>query len=467
MSKNLRNALIAIGVGVVIWFCPMPAGLKPQAWHLFAIFVATILGFILQPLPMGAVALVSITLTAFFGVLKPAEVLSGFSASPIWLTVSAFLYAKGFIKTGFGRRIAYTIIRFIGDRTLKLGYCFSLTDLILAPVTPSNTARSGGIVYPIARSISTAFGSEPGPSARKIGAFLMQSAYQSNGITSAMFMTAMTANPLIVTLAATNANVTLTWGSWALAALVPGLASLILVPFFLYKFYPPEIDKTPQAQEFASGELLKMGPMSYYEKVVAAIFTGALILWATGQYTGIDALVVALMGVCVMIITKVIDFKDLLDEKGAWDTLLWMGSIVALADHLLKTGFIPWFAKSISSSIAGVPWMAALLVLVVIYMYSHYGFASLVAHVTAMYAAFISVAVAVGAPPALAVLSLAFTANLCQSLTHYAAGPAPIFFGAGFVDQTTWWKLGFMISVINLIIWVGLGSLWWKVLGLW
>jgi divalent anion:Na+ symporter, DASS family len=262
MSKNLRNALIAIGAGAAIWFCPMPDGLKPQAWQLFAIFVATILGFILQPLPLGAVALVSITLTALFGVLKPAEVLSGFSSSPIWLTVSAFLYARGFIKTGFGRRIAFTIIRYIGDRTLKLGYCFTLTDLILAPVTPSNTARSGGIVFPIARSISTAFGSEPGASSRKIGSFLMLTAYQSNAITSAMFMTAMTANPLMVTFAAATAGVTLTWGSWALAAVVPGLASLVIIPFFLYKVYPPEILKTPQAREFASEELAKMGPMS-------------------------------------------------------------------------------------------------------------------------------------------------------------------------------------------------------------
>jgi DASS family divalent anion:Na+ symporter len=467
MSKNLRNALISIGVGVAIWFSPMPDGLKPQAWHLFAIFVATILGFILQPLPLGAVALISITLTALFGVLKPAEVLSGFSSSPIWLTVSAFLYARGFIKTGFGRRIAFTIIRYIGDRTLKLGYCFTLTDLILAPVTPSNTARSGGIVFPIARSISTAFGSEPGASSRKIGSFLMLTAYQSNTITSAMFMTAMTANPLMVTFAAATAGVTLTWGSWALAALVPGVASLVIIPFFLYKFYPPEILKTPQAREFAGAELAKMGPMSYHEKIIAAIFVAALILWATGQYTKIDALVVALMGVCTMLITKVLDYKDLMDEKGAWDTLLWMGSIVSLADYLLKTGFIPWFAKLISASIHGVPWMVALLILVVIYMYSHYGFASLVAHVIAMYTAFLSVALAAGAPPALAVLSLAFTANLCMSLTHYAAGPAPIFFGAGYVGQTTWWKFGFIISVINLVIWLGLGSMWWKVLGLW
>jgi DASS family divalent anion:Na+ symporter len=174
-----------------------------------------------------------------------------------------------------------------------------------------------------------------------------------------------------------------------------------------------------------------------------------------------------MLAVSVMMLTKVLEWKDVLDEKGAWDTLIWMGALIGLADYLAKLGFIPWFAKAVGASIAGVPWMQAFIVLLVIYMYAHYGFASLVAHITAMYAAFASVAVAAGAPAYLVALALAFMSNLCMSLTHYAAGPAPILFGAGYVDQATWWKLGFIISVINMLIWVGLGSFWWKVLGLW
>jgi DASS family divalent anion:Na+ symporter len=144
-----------------------------------------------------------------------------------------------------------------------------------------------------------------------------------------------------------------------------------------------------------------------------------------------------------------------------------MGALVGLADYLSKLGFIPWFAKTMAASIVGIPWLQAFIVLTVVYLYAHYAFASLTAHITAMYPAFIAVAVAAGAPPYLVALALAFMSNLCMSLTHYAAGPSPIYFGAGYVDQNTWWRLGFMVSVINLIIWVGLGSMWWKVLGLW
>lgn len=465
--NNLMRGLITVGVGALIWFSPVPVGLEPQAWHLLAIFIATILGFILQPLPIGALAFAGVTLSALTGVLEPKVALEGFSNSTIWLIVSAFIFAVGFVKTGLGLRIAYFLIRLLGDSTLKLGYTLVISDFILSPATPSNTARAGGVLFPIVKSLSKAFGSEPGPTSRKVGAYLIQTAYHGNAITSAMFLTSMAGNPLIALLAKETLKIDISWGQWALAAIVPGIISLVVIPYLLYKIYPPEIKKTPEAKEIAIKELAKMGPMKFGEKALSFVFIGALILWGTAQYTGLDATIVAMLGVSVMLITKVIDWQDVLAEKGAWDTLVWMGALVALAGNLTKLGFIPWFAKTVSAGIAGIPWLWAFVILLVIYLYAHYGFASLTAHITAMFAAFASVAVAAGAPAYLVALSLGFMSNLCMSLTHYAAGPSPIYFGSGYVDQGTWWKLGLVVSVVNLVIWVGIGSMWWKVLGLW
>lgn len=474
MNKNLTNGLITILVGVVIWFLPVPEGLKPQAWQLFAIFVATIIGFILQPLPMGAVAVVSISFTALAGILKPGEVLSGFSNTTIWLIVAAFLFARGFIKTGLGRRIAYKFMYSLGSSTLSLSYSLIAADLVMSLATPSNTARGGGVIFPIARSLSSAFGSEPGTSSRRIGSYLIQAVYQGNTITSAMFMTAMAGNPLCVELAKKTLGINIGWLDWAAAAIVPGLISLIVIPYLIYILYPPEIKKTPEAKNIARDELAKMGPMSRAEIIVALVFVGALTLWVMAGLKRllpwvpvVDATIVALLGVSVMLITNVLEWKDVMDEKGAWDSLIWMGSIVALADFLSKLGFIGWFAKTVSASIVGIAWVPALGVLLVVYMYAHYGFASLTAHITAMYAAFAAVAVAAGAPPMMTALALGFLSNLCMSLTHYAAGPSPIFFNSGYVDQGSWWKLGFVASVANMVIWIGLGSMWWKLLGLW
>lgn len=463
-----KSFLFVTVLGAIIWFTPVPAGLKPQAWHLLAIFVATIVGVILQPLPMGAMALIGITVCALTKTLTVPEALSAFADATIWLIVCAFLFARSFIKTGLGSRIAYLLMRAIGDKTLKLGYVLCLSDLILAPATPSNTARGGGVLYPIVRSLCSAFDSEPNSvSSRRIGSYLMVTQFQGNCITSAMFMTAMAANPLVTVLAKQVLDIDISWGLWTLAASVPGVVALIVMPLFLYKVFPPELKHTPEAKRLASDELEKRGPMSRDEKIVLAVFVGALLLWSTSTFTKLNATLVALIGVCVMLISEVLTWKDILDDKGPWDTLIWMGGLVGMAGFLNKLGFIPWFAQTVAASLDGVSWVPALTILLIVYMYVHYGFASLTAHVTAVFPAFVAVAAAAGAPPFLAALSLGFLSNLCGGLTHYSTGTAPIYFGAGYVDQGTWWKLGFGASVVNLVIWVGVGGIWWKLLGLW
>ncbi|GKX53243.1 anion permease [Budvicia aquatica] len=467
MSNNITKGLATILIGMIIWFIPVPDGLTPQAWHLFALMVAIIIGFILQPVPVGAVAFIGITVIVLTETLKLSETLSGFSSSAIWLIVSAFLFARGFIKTGLGRRIAYLILRAIGDSTLKVGYALALSDLILAPATPSSAARAGGIIFPIARSLASALDSEPGPTGRKAGAYFLQVIYQTEAVVCAMFLTAMAGNPMIVELAAKTIGVEITWGTWALAACVPGIIAFITIPWLMYIVYPPELKKIPQAKIIADTELKKMGAISFHEKVLAAVFFVALILWCTSGWNGLNATTVAMVAVSCLLITQVLTWDNVVKETGAWDTLIWMGSLVGLAGQLSVTGFIPWFADAASHSMSGFSWISTLLLLVVIYMYSHYAFASLTAHISAMYAAFIAVAVAAGAPPYLVALSLAFTANICLPITHYSGAPGPIYYGAGYVDLGTWWKLGFLFSVVNLIIWIGVGSMWWKVLGFW
>lgn len=470
MSKKglpaLYRWLIIVAVLLLIWFSPAPEGVDPKAWQLLAIFIATIIGLILQPLPMGAMVLLGITATVLTKVLSLGQALSGFTNSTVWLIVTAFLLARGFIKTGLGRRIAFLLVKAFGKTTLGLGYALVLSDLIIAPATPSNTARAGGVIYPIARSLAASYDSEPGDTARRIGSYLMVTEFHGTCITSAMFMTAMAANPLITELAAGALGIQLTWGSWALAALVPGLLSILFIPWMLYKIYPPEIKSSPEAPQVAEKELAAMGPMKSSEKMMLLVFIVAIALWATSQFHSINATTVALLGVVLLLITNVLEWNDILQEKGAWDALIWFGGLVMMADMLNSLGFIGWFSEAVAASVSGWPWLTAFLVMILVYVYSHYGFASLTAHVTAMFVPFATVAVAAGAPPYLAALSLGFFSNLNASITHYGTGPAPIYFGAGYIDMPTWWKLGFLVSLANVIIWLGAGSLWWKVLEL-
>ncbi len=469
-ASQKKKLAIVLAIGLVLWPLPHPDVITPVAWHLFAVFAATIAGFILQPMPIGAVAFIGVTVGALLGVISVKTAISGYGNSTIWLIVCAFLLARAFIKSGLGSRIAYLIIKAIGKSSLTLGYAITLSDFVISPATPSSTARAGGIIYPIIRSLSSALHSEPNDgTARKFGAYIMQIEYQANAITCAMFMTAMAGNPMSVELAAKTIGVEITWSEWALAAAVPGVISLVIMPYLLYKLYPPEIHEMPHAKKMAVEALEKMGPMSYMEKVVLVVFVGALALWATSSLTHMNATGVGMLAVMVLLLTNVLTWQDVLQEKGAWNTMFWMGSLIALAGALASSGFIKVVAGMAGSAIAsaGMSWLTAFILLALIYVYSHYDFASVSAHIGAMYAAFLAVAVAVGTPPLLAAIAFASLSNIMIPLTHYGGGAAPILYGAGYVPQGKWWQLGFVMVTVYMVIWLGIGSFWWHVIGLW
>lgn len=467
LPTKLLRGIICVAVIAIIWWLPTPAGLKPEAQHMFALFVGTILAFVLPPMPSGAVVLTSMVFGIGIGLFSLKAALESWSNSTIWLVLAAFLFARGFIKSGLGRRTAYWLIQAFGDSTLKLAYVLAINDLIISPATPSNIARAGGIMFPIVKSLVTSLDSEPGPTARKAGSFLLMSSVSIVFVTSAMFVTSMVSNSLIVELARKTLNINISWAMWFQAAIVPGLLSIIAIPLFLYYYYPPEMKRIPQAKALAAKELALMGPVSVQEKCMAAVFCVILALWATSTFTKLDATFIGLLGVTLMLLTQVINWQDVIEEKAAWDVFIWLGGVIGLAGFLANYGFITWFAKLVSASLVGIPWVASWVLILLIYFYAQYGFAGVTPHIVLMYSGFVAVAVAAGTPPYIAALSLGFASSLCGALTHFGTAPAAIYYGAGYIDQITWWKLSFWISVINLVIWTGVGAIWWKVLGLW
>ena len=455
--------LAAVGA---VWLLPH-GEFSAQKWGLLCLFFGTICALITRPFPAGAIVLVAMTAGTLLKLFSLNDALSGYSNVTVWLIVAAFLFARGLVQTRLGERIAYTIVRRLGGSPLRLGYSIVLADLAMAPMTPSNTARAGGILFPITLNVARAFGSEPGPTASRIGAFLMFTLFQGDLVVSAMFLTATAPNPLVADFARQGAGIELTWMLWFTAALVPGIIGLVLVPFLVYRLCPPDLHETRVAQTLASERLNQMGPLSRREKGMLAVFVLVLSLWLSGEWHGISATTIAYVGLSVLLLSKVLDWQDLLDEKGAWDALVWFGGLMMLSTQLDKAGFPKAFAAGTASLFSGWTWALALAALVVVYVYTHYVFASLVAHVTAMFPAFFAVAVGLGAPPLIAALALGVFSSLNAATTHYGTGPAPIIFGAGYLTQPEWWRLGFLMSIVHLSIWLPIGFLWWKVIGLW
>ena len=465
-SPRLGRLALVVGIGLFVWALPKPEAVDSRAWRLLAIFVATVVGIIARPLPMGAIAIAGIAVSVGTRTLTLTEALSGFSNGTVWLVVAAFFIAAAFINTGLGARIAYSLVTAFGGSTLGLGYSLVAADLVLAPAIPSNTARAGGVIFPILQSLAGAApGSDPVRRGRT-NAFLTLVAYNGTVITSAMFLTAMVANPLSVGLAS-NQGITITWGLWALAAAVPGAISLVVIPLVIYRLCPPGAVKTPDAPALARAALARLGPVSRGERLMSVILGVLLGAWILGPTIGLDVTAAALMAVAALLLTGVLTWEDACREYEAWNTFVWFATLVMMATYVGQFGFIAWFTKQVASMFPGVGWLPGLVGLSLVYFYSHYFFASNTAHVSAMFAPFLAVALALGAPPLLAALLLAFFSNLFASLTHYGTAPAPILFGSGHVSLATWWKVGAAVSVVNIAIWLVVGAAWWRLLKLW
>ena len=468
VSKKWKQLSLCIFLGIPFFLIPAPGDLAPAGWHVFGIFAATIVGLILKPLPMGAVALLSLTVLCLTHTLELEEALSGFSNSTIWLIVTAFFISRGIIKTGLGERIAYLFVERFGKRTLFLAYSLIASDVLMAPAMPSNTARAGGILAPIVKSLDLAFDSDPEKGTEdRLGRFLVPAIFHTDLVISAIFLTSMAANPMAVSFAGSVAGVQMTWGGWLAVSWLPGVVSVLLVPLLLYRLFPPRLKETPEAPAFARQKLKEMGPLKKEEKAMVAIFLLLILLWAGGHSLGIHETLTAFIGLCLLLLTGVLEWEDVKGEKGAWDTLVWFSVLVMLANQMNAKGMIPWFSREMGLLVSGTGGFTAMTVLPLIYFYSHYLFASGTAHVSAMYAAFLSVMVSAGAPSAMGAYVLAWFSSMFGCLTHYGCGPAPIFFGMGCLTQKEWWKTGFLLSLFHLAVWGGLGCLWGKVIGVW
>lgn len=464
---KLKPGLAVLAMALFMWFSPTPAGLNVQAWHLFTVFFTSIVCIVVKPLPMGAMAILSIAVCVFTNTLSIDQTLSSFNSKTVWLIVIAFLLARGFIKTGLGARIAYYFVYFLGKSTLGLGYGLMFTEFLLSPFVPSNTARGAGIIYPLVTALSKEFNSDPeNNTQRKMGSFLVTICYHTNLITSTMFITAMAANPLMVAFAQ-QFGVNLTWLGWAKATIVPGVISLVTLPLIIYYIYPPEIKQTVGAKEFATERLAKMGPLSMNEKFMLGTFGLLLVLWMFGEHVGVDATGAAFLGLGLLLVGGVLTWDDILNEKGAWDTFIWLTTLLMMTSFLGKFGMIDWFANHMQGLVVGYAWPTALAILLTMFFYSHYFFASLSAHISSLYSAFTAVAIAAGTPPMLACLMFAFIATLSACTTHYGTGCGVVYFGTGYVPFSRWWSIGAIMGFIHVVIWCGIGLMWWKFIGIW
>ena len=456
-SQNNEKSLwikrgITLVIGIIIWHLPIPWDITPDAWHLFAIFITAIIGVLLEALSIFTASIIALVAVVLLRVLSPEKAFSGFSESFILLILAAFLVAKGVIKSGLGRRIAFLLIRRFGKSTLNLGYCLVVTDTILGPTIPSNTARSG-IMYPITHALALDTGSLPTPEGRKrTGTYLMMTYIAGQTISSALWLTGMAANPVGVGIAA-EFGVNMNFGNWVFVASVPCIIALIAIPFVLYKLFPPENKYTPEAPEMARKGLLEMGPMSMQEWIMGSTFFGMILLWIFSPVFNINLAIVAFLGLSILILAKVYTIEDIRQGGGdALETYIWFAILYMMSTALNDMGFMKILGAQLATYLIDYHWITVYILLTVLYIVIHYLFVSQTAHLLALYAVFLQVAVNAEVPAALMAFMLSFSTNLFAAISPQASSSNVLFVGSGFLPSKDIYKQGVVITILNTVI---------------
>jgi L-tartrate/succinate antiporter len=458
MSTKIKLFLPLI-VLALLWFVPAPEGLSQNAWHFLAVFLAVVVGLIIEPVPAALVGFTGISFVAVVGLIGNAKesitwALSGFSNSVIWLIFAAFMFALGYKKTGLGKRVSLIMIKYMGKSSLGLGYAVAFSDLVLAPFMPSNTARSGGSVYPVAINLPHIFDSYPDKDPRKLGAYISWVAIATTCVTSSMFLTALAPNLLAVDLIAKSSGHAITWGEWAGVMLPLMIPLFLLTPWLTYVVYPPTQKTSPEAPAWAAEELKTLGAITFKEYLMAGLATVALFLWIFNKEFGVDSTTVAISIVSIMVLTNVITWDDLISNKAAFNVLIWFASLVAMASGLQKVGILKWIGDNTQTMLSGMTPITLMLSLIILFFLLHYFFASVTAHVTALIPIFMTIAINLLAPEQVVpfTIILAGSLGVMGIITPYATGPSPIWYGAGYISQAKWWGLGAIFGALYLSV---------------
>ena len=461
LAKRATPFAIALG----IWLTPVPAGLTAPAWHLFAVFAAAIASVLVGAFPLLTASMLAVGSVVLTETITPAQAYSGFANSSVLLVVIAFIVAQAVVKSGLGRRISLFMVSRFGGSSLGLAYSIVLTDAGIAPAFPSNTAR-GGVLFPIVLSVAEGAGSRPDdPEGRRLGGYLMFCAMSSLALSSALWMTATSCNPIAVQIVK-EAGLEIDFGTWILASALPSLVAIGLLPLLIAKLFPPGVGKTPDAPPAARKQLATMGAMSRAEWITAATFVLMVAGWVFGSKLNLNTTSVAFMGFGVLLLAGVITPEDITKQGDTLATFLWLAVLFAMSAQLNELGFMGYVGEKLAASLGGMSWPTLYVTLVALYVFIHYLFVSQTSQVLALFGVFLDVGVRGHVPLPLMSFGLLFASSYFSVISPQGGSQNIIFAASGYLTQRELYKLGLITTLVFLGVFLLVGSPWvWLVLG--
>ena len=447
--------VLAIG----IWFAPVPAGLTAPAWHLFAIFVSAIASVLVGAFPLLTSTMLAVGAVVLTGTVSPAKAFGGFANASVLLVAVAFLVAKAVVKSGLGRRISLFMVSLFGRSSLGLAYSIVVTDALIAPAFPSNTAR-GGVLYPIVLSVAQGSGSRPDdPEGRRLGGYLMFCGMASLAVSSALWMTATSSNPIGIQVAR-EFGVEIGFGKWLITASVPALIAILMLPRVVARLFPPGVGATPDAPVAARKELAALGPLTRDEWITAGIFAFMVFSWVFADALQLNVTSVAFFGFGLLLMTNVLTLSDISTEGDTLATFLWLAVLFALSGQLNEMGFMGYAGQRLASYLVGLSWPVTYVVLVLLYVVIHYLFVSQTSQVLALLGVFLDVGIRGGVPAPLMAFALLFASSYFSVITPQGGSQNVIFVASNYLRQPELYRLGLFVTLFFLAIFLVIGTGW-------
>lgn len=451
-------------IAASIWWAPVPAGLTVQAWHLFAVFVAAIACVLVGSFPLLTASMVAVATVVLTGTITPAQAFSGFANASVLLVVIAFIVAQAVVKSGLGRRISLVLVSRFGGSPLGLAYSLVFTDALIAPAFPSNTAR-GGVLFPIVLSIAKGAGSEPdSPEGRRLGGYLMFCTMAGLAVSSALWLTATSCNPIGVQIAQ-KVGIEITFGSWLLLSSVPTITAMVLLPLFVAKIFSPGVGSTPGAPIAARKDLAGMGPMAKDEWITLGTFALMVAGWVSGSALSLNGTAVAFMGFGMLLVAGVLTLDDISKQGDTLVTFLWLAVLFGLSAQLNELGFMGYVGERLANRLGGLSWPLLYVTLVALYVALHYFFVSQTSQMLALLAVFLDVGIRGGVPAPLMAPGLLFASSYFSVITPQGGSQNIIFVASGYLKQGELYKLGLLTTLAFMAVYLLVGTPWILLVG--
>ena len=458
-ARMLPRRILPFAIAIGFWLVPVPAGLTAPAWHLFAIFVAAIAAVLVGAFPLLTSTMIAVAAVVLTGTISATKAFGGFANPSVLLVVIAFLVAQAVVKSGLGRRISLFMVSRFGGSSLGLAYSIVLTDAVIAPAFPSNTAR-GGVLFPIVLSVAQGSGSKPDdPQGRRLGGYLMFCAMASLAVSSALWMTATSANPIGIQVVK-EFGLQIGFGQWLLVACVPALVAIVALPLVVARLYPPRVGRTPEAPVAARRALGELGRLTRDEWITAVVFVVMVAGWVFADALQLNVTSIAFAGLGVLLAARVLTLADIATQGDTLSTFLWLAVLFALSGQLNELGFMGYAGQLLAAQLGGLSWPMTYVLLVVIYVAIHYMFVSQSSQVLALLGVFLDVGIRGGVPAPLMAFALLFASSYFSVITPQGGSQNVIFVGASYLSQRELYLLGLAVTLFFMFVFLTLGSAW-------